>query len=241
METAMASTDERGHVKQSHPKFDLLPPPRFGPGFRGLTKNSIRKILESASLRTYSPQHWLYRQGDPARNFFILKSGLVSLSELNSSGEESLIRFILPGEPTGCVALSEIQEHVLSAQVLEPTVALVWDREAALELIQEIPKAAANLLSNMVSDLVHYYHRVHRLRTDPLRKRIEWALSELSRVFGKSTPEGLAIDYRQRQLAALAGSTIYGVSRELGKLERRGVLRKQRGRILLLNAKRLPV
>lgn len=228
-------------MKQSRPKFDLLPVPRFGPGFRGLSKSSIRKILESASLRTYSSQEWLYRQGDPARNFFILKSGLVTLSELNSAGEETLIRYILPGEPTGCVALSEIQEHVLSAQALGPTAALVWGREAALKLIQEIPKAAANLLSNMVTDLVHYYHGVHRLRTDPLRKRIEWALRELSRVFGKSTPEGIVIHYSQRQLAALAGSSIYVVSRELGKLERRGVLRKRRGCIVLLDAERLPV
>ena len=201
---------------------------------------SIRKILENASCHDYSPGHWLYKQGQPARHFFLLEAGLISLTELTAAGDETLIRFVFPGGPIGLIAISTIHEHVLSAQVLKASRVMTWNRDAALRLIREIPAAAANLLSIMICDVVHYYHHIRRLKTDPLERRIEWALNELSRAVGQSTSEGILIERGgYRQLAELAGTNIYSVSRELSKLERAGVVRKRRGRILLLNRKRL--
>ena len=217
-------------------KPELPPAPRFGPGFQGLSESSIRRILERSSYEEYAPRRWLYRQGEPAQNFYILKSGLVSLSEVNSAGDETIIRFILPGEAIGYSAICAVDEHLLSAQALQPSIAIVWSRAAGLELIQQIPKAAANLLSTMTSDLIYYYHHIRRFKMDSLEKRIQWGLSELSRVYGQSTPQGIVIhDVGHEQLARLAGTNIYSISRELKKLESSGVLRKQRGRIVLLD------
>jgi CRP-like cAMP-binding protein len=231
--------EEGALIKLSPHKFDLPPAPRGGPGFHNLSESNIRTILEKASIQEYPPQHWLYRQGEPARAFFILKSGLVSLIDLSSAGEETLIGFVLPGEPIGYIPLFLMDEYLLSAQVLQPSVIMGWSRKAALELTQEVPTAAVNLLSNMISDLIRHYHHIRRLKRDPLEKRIEWGLGELARAFGKSLPEGTVIEgVEQRQLAHLAGTTIYGISRELSKLERRGVLRKQRRRIVLIEQKR---
>ena len=203
--------------------------------FRGLSQGSIRTILERASTQDYPARHWLFRQGEPARNFYVLKSGLLSLSGISYTGEQTLIQFKLPGEATGYVALSELDRYALSAQTLRTSSLLVWDRQTALRLIAEIPQAAANLLGSIIGDVAHSLLFVHRLRTDPMEKRIEWGLRELGRVFGSATPEGLVIEYPGHQeLAELAGTNIYNVSRELSKLEARGVLRKKHGYIVLL-------
>lgn len=92
----------------------------------------------------------------------------------------------------------------------------------------------------MIWDYYHYYQQVRRLRTDPLERRIEWSLLELSRALGESTAEGTVIEAGgYRQLAELAGTNIYSVSRELSKLEHRGILRKSRGRIVLFAPEQL--
>ena len=211
-----------------------------GPAFRGLPGASIRTVLERASRLEYFPRGFLYRQGDPARNFFVLESGLLSLTEVTPGGDRTVIRFILPGEPTGYVAISEIREYVMSAEVLKPSKVFVWERETALQLIREIPGEAANLLNSMISDVVYYHLHTRRLKTDPLEQRIAWGLLELARARGKPTAKHIDIEYSGHQhLAELAGTNIYAVSRELSKLERRGALRRERGRILLLESGRL--
>jgi CRP/FNR family transcriptional regulator, nitrogen oxide reductase regulator len=155
-------------------------------------------------------------------------------------GDETLLRFIYPGDTMGCVAIAEMDYQVASAQALRPCRTWIWSREAALKLLREVPIAAVNLISAMVRDYYHYYQQVRRLRTDPLDRRIEWSLLELSRALGESTSEGTIIEVSgYRQLAELAGTNIYSVSRELSKLERRGILRKYRGRIVLIAPERL--
>ena len=227
-------------MPQNASKSELLAVVKSWSGFRGIPENSIRMILEKASLHDYAPSHWLYRQGEPANRFFLLESGLISLRDSTSAGEETIIRFIFPGEPLGCVALSGVNEHVLSAQVLRPSRTLEWDRDTALNLVRDVPRAAANLLGDMISDVIYYHHHIRRLKTDPLERRVQWGLLQLSRALGKSTSEGITIEYPgHRQLAELAGTTVYSVSRELGRLQSKGILRKQRGQILLLHPDRL--
>lgn len=208
--------------------------------FKGLSEGCIHKILDRATYRDYAPQEWVYRQGEPARRFFLLESGLVALSEVTTSGNETLLRFIYPGDTMGCVAIAEIDHQVASAQALQACRIWIWSREAALKLLHEVPIAAVNLISAMIWDYYHYYQQVRRLRTDPLERRIEWSLLELSRALGESTAEGTVIEAGgYRQLAELAGTNIYSVSRELSKLEHRGILRKSRGRIVLFAPEQL--
>ncbi len=208
--------------------------------FNGLSESCIRKILDRATYRDYPAQQWIYRQGEPARHFFLLESGLIALSEITTSGDETLLRFIYPGETTGCVAIAEMDHQVASAQALRACRVWIWKREAALKLLREVPAAAVNLISAMIRDYYHYYQQVRRLRTDPLERRIEWSLLELARALGKSTSEGTVIETSgYRQLAELAGTNIYSVSRELSRLERQGVLGKSRGRIVLFAPEQL--
>lgn len=208
--------------------------------FKGVPERVLARIFESATSRQYPPQSWIYRQGQPARNFFLLESGLVSLSEVTTSGYETLLRFIYPGDPMGFVAVAGIDDYVLSAQVLRTSKVWTWNREAAHRLLHENPNAAANLLSITIQDVIYYYHHIRRLRMDPLERRIDWSLLQLSRAVGRSTPAGTLIETGgYRQLAELAGTNIYSVSRQLSKLECRGIVTKSHGRIVLLAPKRL--
>lgn len=227
-------------MKQKRSGFELPAIIKHAAVFQGLDEHTIRKILDRASGADYPSQYWLYKQGEPAGDVFLVQSGLISLTDLSVEGEETLIRFIFPGEATGLVAISTIPEYVLSAQVLKSSRIIGWKRDAAVRLLREVPRAAANLLSITIADVVHYYHYIRRLKMDPLERRIEWVLNELSRALGTSTREGTVIEHGSyRRLAQLAGTNIYSVSRELSKLERRGLLRKNRGRIVLLSANHL--
>ncbi|MGA1999639.1 MAG: Crp/Fnr family transcriptional regulator [Terriglobales bacterium] len=209
--------------------------------FHGLQDGEIHALLDVATRADYPAQSWVYRQGDPARHFFLVESGLVQLRLLTAQGEDVLIRFVKSGEVFGYLTLSLAGSNAESAQVIQPSRLVVWERDIALQSLQTIPKAAINLFNIAARDSVYFYDRSRRLLTQDVGRRVEFALSELVRTMGISTPGGIVVAHGigQRELAELAGTTIFTVSRELTKLQRQGILEKQRGRIVVLQLEKL--
>ena len=41
--------------------------------FEGITEMTRQRILESAREESYAPRDFIFRQGEPARHFFILR------------------------------------------------------------------------------------------------------------------------------------------------------------------------
>ena len=76
------------------------------------------------------------------------------------------------------------------------------------------------------------------LATTPAEGRIHWAVAELARSSGR--PQGKATEITDRALQAdiadLATTTIYTVSRVLNRYEQSGLLTRKRGHIVILPA-----
>ncbi len=203
--------------------------------FKGLPRQSILSILERASSSDCLPGETLYLQAQPAREFFLLESGLVRLHEVTSEGDDILVQLIAPGDVFGFFALSS-GVNIASAEVVLPSRIFRWDAATAIQILGEFPRLATNLLQVVLKTSIYLYQLMCRYKSGPVTERVQWALAHLARVVGKKTEQGFTIEYAgsQRMLADLAGTTIYTVSRELSNLERRGILCKERGRIVLL-------
>src|SRR6185312_10525324 len=81
--------------------------------------------------------------------------------------------------------------------------------------LQRYPRAALNLFSIAVKDIVYFHEKCRLLLDEQVGVRIQWALMQLVEAFGMKTREGLLIpNIRHTELAELAGTTIYTVSRE---------------------------
>lgn len=209
--------------------------------FRGLSEPETRVILDAAIPRVYSRREWLCHQGDSFDKLCLVQSGLLRITQLLPEGEEILVRLIGPGDVFGYLSLDLDDPSICSAQTTQRSELLVWESQRALDLLQSIPMAAVNLFRIAVRDVVYFYDRAVRLQTQPVAQRVEWALSELARTIGLSEDGSLIINegVGQRELAELAGTTIFTVSRELGKLQRQGILHKGRGRIVVPQADKL--
>ena len=90
---------------------------------------------------------------------------MVQLRLLTAEGEDILIRFVKSGEVFGHFTLASGGSNVESAQVIQPSQLVVWERDIALQLLQTIPKAAINLYDIAVRDSVYFYDRSRRLLT----------------------------------------------------------------------------
>lgn len=218
-------------------------PPRERPCialFNGIPDDDVTVILSRAAVDDFPARSWIFRQGEPAREFFLLLSGLVRLSQLTEQGDEILVRFVAPGEVFGYLALVSGERYSVMAQVIQPGRLVAWSQTTMLQLLQANPQAAANLIKIALRDVASSYDRTRRLIADPVRRRVLWALAELVRTIGVPNPQrAVVLDIGQRELAELAGTTIYTVSRTLNSLENEELLKTGRDRIMVLQPEKI--
>lgn len=203
--------------------------------FEGLSPDELNLVLSRASLQAVTKGTFLFRQGEPASEMFLLESGRVRLHEVTAGGRELLIRFVRPGEVFGDRAAMAGADYHASAESDASVQTYAWTNATIVTLLEEVPRLAINLFT-IATRYLHYARERHRmLATASVDRRIHWALTELARSFGSAQGNATAITGRalQQDIADLAITTIYSVSRVLRGYEQRGILTRKRGRIVL--------
>jgi CRP-like cAMP-binding protein len=217
----------------------LLSPSRYGIAdaaiFEELSPDDLKLVISRASVRVAPRGTFLFLQGEPAREMFLLESGSVRLNEITPDGRELLIRFVRPGEVCGDRAAIASAEYGASAVSETPVRTYGWTTGMITALLNEVPRFATNLFA-ITTRYLHYSRERYRLlATASAEYRIRWALADLARSIGSSNGNATVVTGRsvQRDIADLAATTVYTVNRVLSGYERRGLLTKKRGRIVL--------
>jgi CRP/FNR family transcriptional regulator, nitrogen oxide reductase regulator len=203
--------------------------------FEGLSPDDVKLIVSRALVRAAPKGALLFRQGEPARELFLLESGSIRLNEITADGRELLIRFVRPGEVCGDRAAVAGSDYGASAVGDTPVRTYAWTTAIFVALLEEVPRLATNLFA-ITTRYLHYSRERYRLlATASAERRIRWALADLARSIGSAEGKGTLVTGRsiQRDIADLSATTIYTVNRVLSGYERRGILTKKRGRIVL--------
>src|SRR5688500_19187087 len=107
--------------------------------FSEIDEDSIRRLAERATLRTYPKGQLIFYQGDPAGSLFVMKEGLVKVFVTSEDGDEMLLVTLNPPETFGELALLDGSERSASAQALQATKVIEVSRTAFLEVVRSNP------------------------------------------------------------------------------------------------------
>src|SRR5262245_53149001 len=209
--------------------------------FHGFSEEQARHILSLARPRAVDPARFFFRQGEPSRHLYILESGRIKIYQVTGSGRQALLRFVLPGQVFGFEGLLPAESYATSAEAVEASRALAWKRDVLLRLMQSNPRLATNLLT--MTAQVHEELREQYIHhtTQTVESRIAWALIKLGQQIGRKSSDPMVIPEEsiQKDVADLAGTTIYTVSRVLSNWEREGTITKSRGRIVVYHPSKI--
>lgn len=91
--------------------------------FNTISEEQLLEVARITNKKTYKNNSFIYQQGQPAREFFIVASGLVSLRGLRDEEEELEKAFELcePGDLLGAASLVNDRVYTLTALCLEDT------------------------------------------------------------------------------------------------------------------------
>ena len=203
--------------------------------FEELDEEALEAIHEAAQSRPLKPGSVLFRQDDPARALYVLRTGRLRVAELTPEGHEVLLRFIEPGHAVGLMAALEGTAYPATVGAAEESRVLSWGRDAIERLMEHHPRLARNAMRLMVGRIRELQQRVVELATERVEQRVARTILRLVRQAGRRTDEGVLLDMAlsRQDLAALTGTTLFTVSRVLNRWQELGVVAIGRQRIVL--------
>jgi CRP-like cAMP-binding protein len=116
---------------------------------------------------------------------------------------------------------------------------LVWNRAAIRNLIKQYPQLIDNLLLITFDYLAFYRDAYTSLTCDSGPQRVAHVLANLADRAGRRVAGGTEFDLFNEELANEANVDPFTVSRLLSDWQRKGILTKRRGKVLLRSPQRL--
>lgn len=195
--------------------------------FRDLPTTALDDVLASARLRSFARNCRVFNQGETRVRAHILVDGWIRISQSGSDGGQVVLRFIWPGDIFGAVSLFTDRCYPADADTLTDATEVSWSDKVLLELMNSHSQIAVNAIRIVGQRLQEAQHRVRELATQSAERRVAHGLLRLIRQVGATTSQGIIIRFplRRKDIADIAGTTLYSASRILSAWERAGWLK----------------
>jgi CRP/FNR family transcriptional regulator, cyclic AMP receptor protein len=198
-------------------------------------------VLEHCQLRKYRKDEVVWRQGEPAPFTALVAEGK-AVSEYHSPGGRTVITGLwLPGDLIGANNLATHNLHQTTVRCLENSRLYVLPVEQFYTLVKSHGDLAEAVIKALSVRLHWFGHLVLVLFTQTARERVCGMLLAFSQHFGVQIKDGLLIDLNltHETFAAMVGVTRPFLTVTLKYLERKGLIRNQRRRIVIIDPIRL--
>ncbi len=200
----------------------------------GFSAEERTAILNTANRMHFRRNSVVFNQAHPAEHLYLLIQGRARFFFVTRDGRKILLRWLVSGQIFGLSAmLQKPTNYLVSAEIVEDSVVLVWQRKAIRRLVEEYPRLLDNVLS-LSEDYLTWYMTAHDALTgQTARERLAHLLATLAETIGRRVPGGIEIDVTNEELASAAAVTPFTTSRLVSGWQRTGAILKNRGRILI--------
>lgn len=208
------------------------------PYFAGLDEAGLARIEARLVERRYERGKVVFMEGGPCQGLYVVRSGRLRIFKVSAEGREQVLMVAGPGETFNEVPNFDGGTNPATAEALEPSVLYLLPRKDLLSIVETEPVVARAIMRVFASHLRHLTALVEDLSFRNVSSRVAKIL------LGQVQRAGVEVDVRpprltQQQMAAMAGTAREVVGRALKALEQQGVIRVERGRVVVVNPERL--
>jgi CRP/FNR family transcriptional regulator, nitrogen oxide reductase regulator len=209
--------------------------------FRGLSGEDLSDVCRRVRMCSARRGEVCFLQGSRAEEMYVLTSGTVKLVRMDADGRQVILRVVEPSELFGYVGMFDGGTHPVSAEAVHDSRFLAWDRGTVDQLMRVHPAIMRNGLRLLASHLDQHWERFHDLVTARIEQRIARTLLRLMH----RQPEDDAgepvdtVELLHQDLADLAGTNMYTVSRVLCRWKRLHIIETLRGRVIIRSLPKL--
>jgi CRP/FNR family cyclic AMP-dependent transcriptional regulator len=205
----------------------------MNPLFADLGAEALKRIAGLCHTQHLSSGETLFQKGDEGNALFGIRRGQIRIETGASDGTRLTLNFQGAGDLFGEIAVLDGRTRSADAVAAEATELFVLRREDLLAYLEREPKVAIRLIELLCARLRQVSERMEESMLQPLPVRMARRLCALAEDYGSE------VHISQEQLGIYVGAARESINRQLQQWRRDGILELKRGRIELLNLKKL--
>ena len=184
----------------------------------------------------------LVQQGCEPYEIFFVENGLAKLVRIDAGGREQILGLRGAGWFLGAAFVMVRRSHPASAVALTSCTVRRVSQDAFLALLSKHPDLSWHVHRMHSREVLSQFHHMSDLGAKTSRQRLERVLRRLATL---SSPDGggeevrLLLPLKRWELASLIAVTPEHLSRVLKRLREEGIIRVQRGWIVIPEVRRL--
>lgn len=202
------------------------------PLFSGITREELSRMLGCLDARVafFDKKYTVFAEGTPAKYVGVLLSGGAQTERVDYEGNRNLLSSIAPGEVFGeAFACAEMRAIPVSVVATEPSEVLLLDCNHILRTCTKGCSFHQKLIFNLMKDLALKSLAFHqKLEVTSKRTTREKLMTYLSHMAQKTGKRSFDIPFDRQALADYLEVDRSGLSAEISKLTREGILRSRK-------------
>jgi CRP/FNR family transcriptional regulator len=212
------------------------------PLFACLSEADRRELASHAIEVPIQKGQFIFREGDQADWFHIVKHGNVKCVKSSPEGREVTLKVLMPGDLFCCEASALAgEDHPGCAQSMGEGTIIKIHRKTMLDVIQRNPEAAVNIINYLSLRLRESQDNAKAFALDRAEQRVAAILVNLTQRSGIQEANGIRIGVQltHQDLADMAGLTKETTSRILSRLKKDQIISGSGKKLIIHDLPRL--
>ena len=201
----------------------------------------LEKLAANLAIRQFKKNKIIFDQDEEAKLVYLLLSGVIRVSYLNSYEKQTIVSLHSAGEFFGLDSLIPKTNHPFRCEAFENCMAGAIKPQTFIEILLGISYETFLqwYTTTMHAGRKMYVHCIKGIGLD-LRKRLALELMNLADRFGTTDARGIAIgvNINHEVLAGIVGASRQQVTEHLNQFDREKCISRD-GRRIIINAQKL--
>ena len=198
-----------------------------------LPEADVQRLVSVSRRRRFDRNEVVFHRDDPADSLHLIEKGRVAVRVSTPLGDTVTIAVRGPGWSFGEMALVGASRRTATVAALDHTETLAVYKDDFEQLRREHPSVDRLLFAFLVGEVRLLEERLLEALYLPVERRVLRRLRELTENGDDRQP--LEVPLTQEELAELAGTTRSTINRILRDEAKRGTIKLERGRTIVLD------
>ena len=205
----------------------------------GLPPADLNAVAAIAVIKPLDKGEYLFREGEPARGFYIVQKGAINVHRVNAAGKEQVIHVFRAGESFAEATLATMTGYPADARAVESSQVLLVQKEGFLALLRRQPELALRMLASMSLHLRVLVGQLEDLTLKDVETRLaNWLIKRCPNPAAEK-PVTIELRSTKRMLAAELGTVSETFSRTMAKFRDQKLLAVKGKTVTVLSPARL--
>ena len=201
-----------------------------------LSAQDRQQVLRELTETHYGKGQYIFREGDPAEYFHIVKEGSVKCVKLSLDGKECTLKVLMPGDLFCCDAAAfDGACHPGTAQPMGDVSVLRMSKKAYFDMLRRNPDAAIEVIKYLGNRLNEAQEKAKILALDHADQRLASLLVNLAERSGIRESNGIRLSVRltRQDMANMVGVTTETAIRIMARFKKDGLVSGTAARLII--------